>query len=75
MAVMDTELLKGKSLVRRMEQEQAVLSEEEMRNLAVQLREVEERTDGAASTPTTPLDVDAAVEKALKGSTAPKKSK
>jgi hypothetical protein len=36
-----------------------------MRKLAEQLREVEERTDGPASAPRTPLDVDAAVEKAL----------
>ena len=49
-----------------MEREQAGISEEEMRKLAEQLREVEERTDGVTSTPTTPLDIDAAVEKALK---------
>jgi hypothetical protein len=62
----DSELLKAKSIVRRMEREQAGISEEEMRKLAEQLREVEERTDGVTSTPTTPLDIDAAVEKALK---------
>jgi len=74
LAVVDTELLKAKSLVRRMEQEQAGLSEDEMRSLSQQLREVEERTDGTPL-PFTPLDVDSAVEKALKGSTTPKKSK
>ena len=72
LAVIDTELLKAKSIVRRMEREQAALSEDELRNLAVQLREAEERTDGMPL-PVTPFDVEAAVEKALKGST--KKSK
>lgn len=77
LAVIDTELLKAKSIVRRMEREQAALSDDEMRNLAVQLREAEERTDGTPL-PVTPFDVEAAVEKALKGSTkpnSPKKSK
>jgi hypothetical protein len=74
LGVIDSELLKAKSIVRRLEQEQAGLSEEEMRTLATQLREVEERTDGTPL-PVTPLDVDAAVEKALKGSTTSKKSK
>ncbi len=37
-----------------------------MRKLAEQLREVEERTDGAAKDPVTPLDVEAALDKALK---------
>lgn len=74
---LDAELLKAKAIVRRMEREQAGLSEAEMRRLSQQLREAEERTDGIASTPTTPLDVDAAVEKALKAtprSGTPKKS-
>ena len=43
-----------------------------MRTLAVQLKEVEERTE-RAPLPVTPLDVEAAVEKALKAT--PKKSK
>ena len=65
LAVIDTELLKARSIVRRMEREQAGLSEDDLRNLAQQLRETEERTDGTPL-PVTPLDVDAAVEKALK---------
>jgi len=77
LAVIDTELLKAKSLVRRMEQEQAGLSEVEMRSLSQQLYEAEERINGTPL-PTTPLDVDAAVEKALKAvpkSTTPTKTK
>lgn len=72
--VIDGEILKAKSLVRRMEQEQVELSEDEMRNLALHLREAEERTDGP-SLPITPIDVDAAVENALKSTPGPKKSK
>jgi hypothetical protein len=68
LALIDGELLKAKSIVRRMERDQASLPEVELRNLATQLREVEERTDGTPL-PVTPLDVDAAVEKALKGTT------
>jgi hypothetical protein len=63
----DAELLKAKSIVRRMEREKAGLSEHEMANLAIQLREAEERMDGTPL-PVTPLDVDAAVERALNGS-------
>jgi len=77
LALIDGELLKARSIVRRMEREQASLPEEELRNLATQLREAEERTDGTPL-PVTPLDVDAAVEKALSGSTkttSPKTSK
>jgi len=77
LAAIGTELLKAKSLVRRMEQEQAGLSEAEMRSLSQQLYEAEERINGTPL-PTTPLDVDAAVEKALKAlpkSTTPIKSK
>lgn len=65
-ADIDTELRKAKSIVRRMEREQAGLSEKEMQSLALQLRQAEERTDGTPQ-PVTPLDVDAAVEAALKG--------
>jgi hypothetical protein len=65
LVLIDSELLKAKSIVRRMEREQAGLTEGEMRKLAEQLREVEERTDGVVTTPS-PLDVDAAVERALK---------
>lgn len=74
LAMIDTELLKAKSIVRRMEQEEAGLSETEMRSLSQQLREVEERTNGTPL-PVTPLDVDAAVEKALKGKTTSKNTK
>ena len=68
----DTALLRAKSLVRKIESEEANLSDAEMRTLAVQLKEVEERTD-RVPLPVTPLDVDVAVEKALKAT--PKKSK
>jgi hypothetical protein len=54
-----------------MEQEQAGLTEKEMRSLALQLREVEDRTD-RSSLPLTPIDVDSAVEKALKATNSPK---
>lgn len=77
LAGIDSELLKAKSIVRRMEREQAELTEQEMASLAMQLRQAEERTD-ATPLPVTPLDVDAAVEKALNGSTGqatPKNSK
>jgi hypothetical protein len=66
LGLLDSETLKAKSIVRRMEMERAGISENEMQQLAQQLREVQERTDGVASTPTTPLDVQAALEKALK---------
>jgi hypothetical protein len=75
LAVTDSELLKAKSIVRRMEREQAGLSEADMRKLAEQLKEVEERTDGAAPNPPTPLDVEAAVEKVLKATPRPAPSK
>jgi formylglycine-generating enzyme required for sulfatase activity len=65
LTLIDGEILKAKSLVRRMEQEQAGISEDEMRKLALQLREAEERTDGP-SLPITPIDVNAAVENALR---------
>jgi len=71
LASIDSELLKAKALVRRMEREEAGVSEDDMRRLAEQLKEVEERTDGMAPTPTTPLDVDSAVEKALKAPPRP----
>jgi hypothetical protein len=74
LGVIDSELLKAKSIVRRLEQEAAGLTDDERLKLATQLREAEERTNIAPAI-TTPLDVDAAVEKALKGSPRPKKSK
>jgi len=71
---LDSALLDAKALIRRLEREQAGIPDDETRKLAEQLKEVEERTDGTPL-PVTPLDVDAAVEKALKGSTTSKKSK
>ena len=70
LATIDTELLKARSIVRRMEREQAGISDDEMRQLSQQLQEAEARTD-TAPRPITPLDVDAAVEAAFK---APKSS-
>lgn len=64
LAKTDTALLDAKAIVRRMEREQAGLSEQEMQKLILELRQAEERTDGTPL-PVTPLDVDAAVEAAL----------
>ena len=58
--------MKARSISRRMEQEQAGISDDEMRQLSQQLQEAEARTD-TAPRPITPLDVEAAVEAALKG--------
>jgi hypothetical protein len=66
LATIDAELLKARSIVRRMEREQAGISDDEMRQLSAQLRDAEARTDASPS-PITPLDVDAAVEAALRG--------
>lgn len=64
LATIDTELLKARSIVRRMEREQAGISDDEMKRLAEQLRDAEARTD-AAPRPITPLDVDAALNAAF----------
>jgi hypothetical protein len=64
-ATLDAALLDAKAVIRRMDREQAGISEEEMRKLAEQLKDAEERTDGTPL-PVTPLDVDAALEKAFK---------
>jgi hypothetical protein len=69
-AALDSAILDAKAVVRRLERQQAGISEEERVRLAEQLREAEERTDGAAQ-PVTPLDLEAALEKALKGSPGP----
>lgn len=45
LATIDTELLKARSIVRRMEREQAGISDDEMRQLSEQLQEAEARTD------------------------------
>jgi hypothetical protein len=70
LAALDSAILDAQAAVRRLEREQAGVSDEEIGRLAEQLREAEERTDGAAQ-PVTPLDVEAALEKALKGSPGP----
>ena len=75
LALLESELLKAKTIVRRMEQEAAGISETEMRMLAQQLREVEDRTDGIRATPANAIDIDKAVEKALKAQGRPKKTK
>lgn len=64
LATIDTELLKARSIVRRMEREQAGISDDEMMKLAEQLRDAEARTD-ATPQPITPLDVDAALNAAF----------
>lgn len=66
LAALDGAILDAKAVVRRLEWEQAGISEEEMGRLAEQLREAEERTDRVAK-PVTPLSVEAALAKALKG--------
>jgi hypothetical protein len=73
-SAIDQAIVEAQSVVRRLERERAGIGDEEMRKLAEQLREVEERTDGAARTPVTPLDVEAALDKALKGSRSSKPS-
>lgn len=67
LAAIDKTILEAKSVVRRLERERAGISEEEMRRLAEQLREAEERTDGAGSQPVTPLELETALAKALQG--------
>lgn len=67
-AAIDKAIVEAQSVVRRLERERAGIGDEEMRKLAEQLREVEERTDGAASLPVTPLDVEAALDRAMKNS-------
>jgi hypothetical protein len=74
LASIDTELLKARSIVRRMEREQAGISDDEMRTLSQQLREAEARTD-AAPRPITPLEVDAALEAAFKAKKSSKQDK
>ncbi len=65
LATIDTELLKARSIVRRMEREQAGISDDEMRQLSQQLQEAEARTD-TAPRPITPVDVNTALEAAFK---------
>jgi hypothetical protein len=70
LAALDSAITEAQSVVRRLERERAGIGDEEMRKLAEQLREVEERTDGTPL-PVTPLDVDSALEKALKATPKP----
>lgn len=72
-AALDSAIVEAKSVVRRLEREQAGIGEQEMQKLAEQLRDVEERTDGVGSQPLTPFDVDAALEKALAAPPRPTK--
>jgi hypothetical protein len=64
LATIDTQLLKARSLVRKMELEQVGISDDEMKSLSVQLREIEARTD-TTPRPITPLDTDAALRAAF----------
>jgi hypothetical protein len=76
-ATIDSALFDARAVIRRMEREAEGISEDEMRMLSEQLRQAEERTDGTPL-PVTPLDVDAAVEKALEAvpkNATPKKLK
>jgi len=59
----DRAILEAKAIVRRLEREKEGISEHEMRKLAEQLRELEERGD--EKRPLTPFDLEAALEKAL----------
>jgi len=70
---LDTAVIEARAIVRRQEREQAGLNEDELRKMAEQLREVEERT--GTPMPVMPLDVDAALERALKATprSSPKK--
>jgi hypothetical protein len=64
LATIDTQLLKARSIVRKMELEQAGISDDEMKSLSRQLREIEARTD-TTPRPITPLDADAALKAAF----------
>jgi hypothetical protein len=64
LATIDAQLLKARSLVRKMELEQAGISDDEIRSLSRQLREIEARTD-TTPRPVTPLDTDAALKAAF----------
>lgn len=72
LAQLESDLFIAKSIVRNLEREQAGFSENEMKNLFQQLHDVQERTNSQPGI-VTPIDIDEAVEKALKGSI--KKSK
>ena len=63
--LLDTAIVDARAFIRRVEREAAGISEEEIRKLDEQLRDIEDRTDGTPL-PVTPLDIDAALEKAFK---------
>ena len=65
MTLLDTAILDARAFIRRVEREAAGISEKEMRKLDEQLKDIEDRTDGTPL-PVTPLDIDAALEKAFK---------
>jgi len=66
LAAIDSAILDANAVVRHLEREQAGISDSDMRKLVEQLRDAEERMDGATKVET-PLDVEAALDKALKG--------
>ncbi|HBJ33575.1 MAG TPA: hypothetical protein DDZ51_02205 [Planctomycetaceae bacterium] len=73
MTLLDTVILDARAFIRRVEREAAGISEEEMRKLAEQMKDVQDRTDGTRL-PVTPLDIDAAVEKAFQVSPSKQKA-
>ena len=73
MTLLDTVILDARAFIRRVEREAAGISEEDMRKLAEQLKDVQDRTDGPRL-PVTPLDIDAAVEKAFQVSPSKQKA-
>ena len=62
---LDAAIIDAKTVIRRMEREAAGISDDEMRRLSEQLRDVVDRTDPAAM-PVTPLDVDVALSEAIR---------
>lgn len=63
---LDAAILDAKAIARRLERDKVGISEDEMEKLGLQLRELEERTDGVSARPTTPLDIEAAFQRAMK---------
>lgn len=66
LANLSSDVLSGSAIVRCLKREQVRLSDSEKQHLDLQLREGEDKTIGIRS-PITPLDLDLAVEAALKG--------
>jgi hypothetical protein len=63
---LDAAILDAKAIARRLERDKAGISEDEMEKLGLRLRELEERTDGVSARPATPLDIEAAFQRAMK---------